>query len=131
MPNLKIEVAEPTAYQVTVNVRRLNPAQKDYRMYAPNYPKPQTEGFFLVVTDARKESIVALKRVTWPIGPDASKQRPANTARATFKVPEHDQPLSLHASVISDGYIDMTWDLGEIKVPGPPVVTAEDGGKKG
>lgn len=129
LPNLHIDIADPTAYQVTVNIRRVNPAQKDYRMYAPKYPKPQSEGFFLIVSDVGKKQVVALKRITWPIGPDSSKQRPANTARTIFKVPEHDKPLTLHAAIISDGYVGMQWDLGTIEIPAPPVVMADDVGK--
>jgi antiviral helicase SLH1 len=56
---------------VKVSITRKNaPTNADHRIYAPRFPKPQTEGFFLVVCSAKSDGsdgdLLALKRVSWP-----------------------------------------------------------------
>ncbi|KAJ5101298.1 hypothetical protein NUU61_003520 [Penicillium alfredii] len=80
LPHLTIAVANASAKGMMVSLSRRNPATNpDYRIYAPRFPKPQTEGFFLIVSSALPDGtdgeLLGLKRVSWP---PMSKQRGNN-----------------------------------------------------
>lgn len=130
LPQLRIGVTGVNALGMTVNLARLNAVQnKDYHIYAPRYPKPQTEGYFLIVSDAAKGNIVALKRVSWP-SPDKVKRGDTSrpSTRAMIKLPDSDVERRMKVMVVSDSYVGMEWHLDEIEVPAPPKVV--DDGKK-
>lgn len=137
LPQLRVNVDNVNALGLTVNISRLNPAQdNDYRMYAPRFPKPQTEGFFLVVSDPSKDEVIALKRVSWQTRNDHNKGRAAAaahrakpTSRSVIKLPPADQERTLEVRVVSDGYIGMEWKVTGVEVPLPPRVV-DDGLKK-
>jgi antiviral helicase SLH1 len=111
-----------------VDVTRLNPSvDRDNHIFAPRYPKPQTEGFFLLVTMGGSNEIVALKRIGWP---QANKSKGGSGKlgiRSTIKVPEHDG-MEVTVKIISDSYIGMEWVVEKIQIPAPP--RAIDEGKK-
>ena len=67
LPNVKATVTDTTALGLTTTLTRLNVhPSPEYRIYAPRYPKPQSEGFFVVVADRARDEVLALKRVNWP-----------------------------------------------------------------
>ena len=67
LPNVKATVTDTTALGLTITLTRLNVhPSPEYRIYAPRYPKPQSEGFFVVVADRARDEVLALKRVNWP-----------------------------------------------------------------
>ena len=52
LPNIAISVDNVTALSLTVSLKRLNAiVERDGRIYAPRYPKPQTEGWFVIVAE--------------------------------------------------------------------------------
>lgn len=135
LPILKVSVADTTAIGFTINLRRENAARNGpggVRIYAPRYPKPQTEGYFVIVSYAGTDEIVGLKRVGWS-EPGASKGgRGGNNARgaklqgsARIRVPREAQGRKVEVSVLSDAYLGMKWKLGGVEVPSAPEV--EDG----
>lgn len=134
LPQLKVSVDNVNALGMTVVLSRLNPAQdSEYRMYAPRFPKPQTEGFFLVVTDPKTNEIVALKRISWPSkdgarGGNAQRSNPRPSTKANVRLPPSDRERTLEVKVISDGYVGMEWKVEGVEVPLPPMVV--DDGKK-
>jgi antiviral helicase SLH1 len=131
LPQLQPMTSGVNALALTVNLSRLNPVQdREQRIYAPRYPKPQTEGFFLVVSDAEKGEMLALKRVNWPSwekskGPSASKP----STKSVIKLPESNAERKVTITVVSDSYIGMEWSVGDVEIPAPPKVV-DDGGKK-
>ncbi|KAB8339317.1 hypothetical protein FH972_022250 [Carpinus fangiana] len=136
LPNLAMEVKNTTAQQFDLEIRRVNPpTSPDHRMYAPRYPKPQTEGFFAVVTDASNGSLIAIKRMGWPTGEQRQRQQRQQqqaggsarcVAKNTIRLPPHTEQMSLNISILSDGYIGMEWQVrGGVKVPAPPVLPPE------
>lgn len=132
LPNLKVDVADVTALGLTVAISRQNPVtERENRMYAPRYPKSQTEGFFLLVDDALSGSVLAMKRVSWPMNNRSGRQ--ASTSRLNTKVAvklqESIDVRQVNIIVISDGYIGMEWKVDEVEVPAAPKV-ADDGLKK-
>jgi antiviral helicase SLH1 len=83
LPQLSISVGTVSSKGMTVSLTRQNPAtSSEYRIYAPRFPKPQTEGYFLIVCSARPDGsddeLLGLKRVSWP---PLSKQRGGNRGR--------------------------------------------------
>lgn len=133
LPSLRVTVQDVNALGLTVVLARLNAVQDDkYKMFAPRFPKPQTEGFFVIVSDPKTDEVVALKRVSWPSrdegrGAAAAKNGKPIT-RASIKLPPADEDRMLELKVISDGYIGMEWTVEGIEVPSPPRVV--DDGKK-
>ncbi|KAI7462709.1 Sec63-domain-containing protein [Hortaea werneckii] len=133
LPQLRVGVTDVNALGLTVSLARLNPVtNREYHIYAPRYPKPQTEGYFVVVSDAAKGDVVGLKRVSWP-SPDKVKggniSKPST--KATIKLPQSDVERKMKIIVISDSYIGMEWHLKEVEVPAPPKVVVDDSKKAG
>ncbi|GAB1729288.1 hypothetical protein NU195Hw_g3501t1 [Hortaea werneckii] len=133
LPQLRVGVTDVNALGLTVSLARLNPVtNREYHIYAPRYPKPQTEGYFVVVSDAAKGDVVGLKRVSWP-SPDKVKggniSKPST--KATIKLPQCDVERKMKIMVISDSYIGMEWHLDEVEVPAPPKVVVDDSKKAG
>ena len=136
IPRLQLAVSDVTALGFSVNMTRLNPSfDREYRIYALRYPKPQSEGFFIIVSDATNGSIMAMKRVNWPSadksrrpqssGPQSSKP----STRSLIKLSQSDGRRNIQVTVISDSYIGMEWNLDTIEVPSAPKVV-DDASKK-
>lgn len=127
LPKLKISVVDVSAIGLTVSVARLNSTtQPEYRVWAPKFPKPQSEGFFVVVVDVIKDEVLALKRIGWQSGTkggDSSKP----TSRSMFKLPPSGVDRMVDVLVVSDAYVGMSWKAGTIQVLGAPVIDDNDG----
>ncbi|MCJ1382493.1 hypothetical protein MMC17_005606 [Xylographa soralifera] len=136
LPHVKVDVSSVNALGLAVNLVRLNqPISADFKIFAPKYPKPQSEGFFVVVADGVKDEIVALKRVMWSLsavkGRHCGKGGPGSkaTARAAIKLPESNGERKLDVWVVSDSYIGLQWKVEAVEIPAVP--KAIDDGKKG
>lgn len=161
LPLLNLHVPDPSAIEINVSITRQNaggtstgrpsrsqdqPTLSEFRVWAPHFPKPQTEGFFVIVADEPRDEIVALKRVTWPpvenrgdneardTGHSTApkKKAPSNPSiRTVLKIPPNSQPRKLDVFVISDAYIGMQWRVKDgVHVPGAPTFDNPDDGKK-
>ena len=136
LPHLKPSVASSNAISLTLSLTRLNlPTNPDFRIHAPKYPKPQSEGFFALAVDPVSDEIVALKRVSWSAssGPAGRRQKSAAdgskpTARVVLKLPDCERARKLDAYVVSDSYVGMEWVIREVEIPAAPRV--EEEGKK-
>ena len=130
LPNLNVNIMDVNALVLTVIVARLNTAtQPDYRIYAPKFPKPQSEGFFLLVADPAKDEVLALKRISWP---PMEKMRDGGnrpTSRFILKLKPEGVERKVDVLVASDAYVKMVWKIEGIEMPAAPVVE-DDNGKK-
>jgi antiviral helicase SLH1 len=113
------------------------------RIYAPRYPKPQTEGFFVVVSYAATDEIVALKRVGWndPTKHNGNRGRggrggaagrnnagPAKLqGSAKMSLPREAQGRKVDVVVLSDAYLGMKWKIEGVEVPSAPEVDDSKG----
>ena len=125
LPDLNVQATEITAISITIVILRKNPATSENRMYAPCFPKPQTEGFLVMLVGSGKDEIIALKRVSWPqFGNRAS----ASTAKikTTIKVSQSNDKRRMDVVVKSDGYIGMEWRLSGLDVPNIPAVDLQN-----
>jgi antiviral helicase SLH1 len=152
LPVISLNLAHVNAVNITLNLSRVNPARADrggIRIFAPRYPKPQTEGFFVIVTYAGTDEIVALKRVGWSDqsqgggrggrggrgggrggrggAPGAGGGSARLQANARMSLPPEAQGKRVDVVVLSDAYLGMRWVVGGVDVPAAPFV--EDGGK--
>lgn len=139
LPDLDVKVPVVNALGLTVSIARRNALpNREARMYAPRFPKPQTEGFFVVVTERGGDEVVALKRVGWPSvgggGDQKGKGRVGGgsrpSTRVNVKLPQSTGERVLDVRVVSDGYIGMVWKVEGVEVPAPPTVEGDDGKKK-
>ena len=129
LPNLELDITDANALGLTVTISRLNPStQSDYRIYAPRFPKPQSEGFFLVIADTAKDEVLALKRVSWP-PKENNARRGKVSSRTTVKLLPEERARRAEVLVFSDAYTGMVWKVEGVEVPAVPLVG--DGAKKG
>lgn len=153
LPTLRVNVTDITALGLTVSLARLNPplqsqSQSEIRIYAPKFPKPQTEGFFVILAYHGTDEILALKRVGWSsLNSQRSRGRGGGggassagggigrhqgnkaNARCILKIPQSTAPRKVDILVLSDAYIKMMWKVDGVEVPAAPEV-GDDGGKK-
>lgn len=143
IPHLKVAVSNLTTDSLTISITRQNPiTEKEGRIYAPYFPKPQNEGWFVVVCDTARDEIFAVKRVGWsgnkkPDGTFASVQVGAKpSASAKITLPEVEDVIDVgrpekervvDVLVVSDGYLGLSYKVDGVVLPLPPRV--EDGGK--
>ena len=131
LPRLQVRVSDVTALGFNVGISRLNTTHdREHRIYAPRYPKPQSEGFFVIASDAARGDILALKRVSWP---SADKNRSAGSGKpstkSTIKLPQSDVSRNVKVDIMSDSYIGMVWQVEDVEIPPAPKVV-DDGSKK-
>ncbi|KAI0017266.1 Sec63 Brl domain-containing protein [Xylariomycetidae sp. FL0641] len=137
IPNVSVRMDKVTALSVTVSLKRLNAiSERDGRIYAPRYPKPQSEGWFVVLCDKAKDEILAVKRVGWGQGPAQSvKPGTKPAAKTVIKLPEPDKEgdgRKVDVLVLSDGYIGMQYEVLGVDIPALPKVDDDlDKSKKG
>jgi antiviral helicase SLH1 len=125
LPQLRVNVANANATSISISLARLNPTQNDkYNIFAPRYPKPQTEGYFVIVSDATNGDILGLKRISWP-SPDKVRNPKANpskpSTRATVRLPPSHGERKVNVQVVSDSYIDMQWNVDGVAIPAEEV----------
>lgn len=148
LPRLSVALSEVSARGLTVTLTRQNPhPSPEYKIYAPRFPKPQTEGFFLIVSAATAtangvdggEDILALKRISWPpvvVAVDENRstaRKQTATAKATVKFPENgvatsgvatsDAKRKVNVRIVSDAYIGMEWGISGVELPAPETTT--------
>jgi antiviral helicase SLH1 len=139
IPDLDVKVTDVTSLSIHVTITRRNAiTARDSRVWAPLYPKPQTEGYFVVVAESGTDEILAVKRVGWGGSRGGADQsagigsKPSN--KTTIKLPDprdlsggkwKDRKVDVY--VVSDSYIGYKIDVKGVEIPAPPVV--EDGKK--
>jgi len=122
LPQINIFASNTTAVGFELNIARQNPLQaSDARMYAPKFPKKQTEGFFVIVSRPGTDELVALKRVGWPM-----ERRGQKTIKSRISLQENAHETKFQVTLLSDGYIGLEWTIPDVivpSVPKPDVVT--------
>jgi antiviral helicase SLH1 len=133
LPVVKVEVGSTNALAISVNLSRMNSAKggrEGVRIYAPRYPKPQTEGYFIVLSYSGTDEVVVLKRVGWNVQGRAGGSSSRLQATARISLPPEAQGRRLDIAVLSDAYIGMKWKIESVEVPKAPVVEDVKGKEK-
>ena len=129
LPHLNVDIVEVNALGLVVGVARMNPAiNRDLRIYAPRYPKPQSEGFFLIVADVSIDEILVVKRINWSrsqdlMGRDCSKKL---TSRSFVKLRPEKLERRVNVMVFSDSYPGMVWRVEDVEIPPAPSTDADN-----
>lgn len=137
LPNVSVRTENVTALSMTVSLKRTNPVvEREGRIYAPKYPKPQTEGWFVVVCNVGSDEIIAVKRAGWSQGPGKSVAVGSKpSARVSLKLPEPAQggkARKYDVLVLSDAYPGLEYKLMGVEIPALPTVDDDvDKSKKG
>lgn len=124
LPNLTIDTSAVSALGMTVHLTRKNrPVSADYSVYAPNFPKAQSEGFFVVAADTASDEVLALRRTNWPdaaLNPHAKRRDIGGPkAMAILKVEPSLAEREVNVFVISDAYVDLEWTI-KVIIPAAP-----------
>ncbi|POS85916.1 Sec63-domain-containing protein [Erysiphe pulchra] len=118
IPDLSIKVRSVTASTLSLNISRKNSfTRSGNKLYAPYFPKSQTEGFFALVCSEKNDEVIALKRVGWSL----NSGKPSTIV--TFQLPEsriQDEASKVDIWIISDGYLKMSWKIKAIQIPWIP-----------
>lgn len=126
LPNVTVSIEEATALSVKIGLKRLNPlVEREARIYAPKFPKPQSEGWFVIVADIARDEVIAVKRVGWSAVPGRKLEpgmRPSS--KTTIQLPEAKpgQARKLDVLVVSDGYLGLEHRVLGVDIPAPPTV---------
>ncbi|KAL2267588.1 hypothetical protein VTJ83DRAFT_4865 [Remersonia thermophila] len=147
LPSISVSVDDIRTNSVAITLRRLNAVtEREARIYAPRFPKPQTEGWFVIVADVARDEVLAVKRVGWQgRGGGNNKVVEAGekpVARAVVNVPPGGEggvggevgpgeKRKVDVLVLSDGYVGMEWRVEGVELPAAPVVEAGTVEKKG
>lgn len=82
LPSLKLNLppSAPSSIGVVLSRANAHPAPNDFHVYAPRYPKAQSEGYFVLAVDPAGDEVVALKRVGWNSGAVARNKGAARSS---------------------------------------------------
>ncbi|KAI0136029.1 Sec63-domain-containing protein [Hypoxylon sp. NC0597] len=137
LPNVSVRVEDVTAQSLVVSLKRLNPvAEREARVFAPRYPKPQTEGWFAIVCDVARDEIIGIKRAGWSQGPGTKTLQVGAkpTAKTMLRLPEPDRDgngRKVDVLVLSDAYIGMEYRVMGVEIPALPKVDDDVDKSKG
>ncbi|KAI0175928.1 Sec63-domain-containing protein [Hypoxylon sp. FL1284] len=143
LPNVSVRAENVTAQSVTVSLKRVNAVvEREARIYAPRYPKPQTEGWFAIACEVARDEVLGVKRVAWSQGGGGARANAVQvgakpTAKATLRLPEPEardggQPRKVDILVLSDAYIGLEYRLLGVDIPALPKVDDDlDKSRKG
>ncbi|KEF59166.1 uncharacterized protein A1O9_04010 [Exophiala aquamarina CBS 119918] len=103
---------------------RLNNAEA--RIFAPKFPKPQTEGYFVLAlpasatAEARNQDVLALKRANWSTTKSGGGNRVTGVSNVKLKLPVsgvlEGGEVKVDIIVFSDAYPGMEWRLENVAV---------------
>jgi antiviral helicase SLH1 len=140
LPYIELRASGLHSDHFLIEILRQNPLiNANGNVYAPRFPKPQTEGFFVLASrDGAAEDLVALKRAGWPASENVSSRQgesrrsPKAESRVRIKVPEMKTENGIHIMVMSDAYPGMSWELKDIMIPAaqPDTVAVNRGSEK-
>ncbi len=100
-----IKVAADEDCTLIVNLRRINKLRREEKAFAPKFPKPQDESWFLVLGNVEDNDMLALKRV--------STIRGQTSQQLAFVAPEKPGRVILTVYLMADSYLglDQQYDL--------------------
>jgi antiviral helicase SLH1 len=130
LPNLAVNASSPGQEgSLIVTLTRRNALQNaEGRIYAPKFPKPQTEGYFVLVGEMEMpDEIIALKRANWPSSQQRNGGRQSWNLESTVRIKLEESTVERKISVLvmSDAYPGMEWKVDNVLVPAKQIQTVE------
>ena len=130
LPDLTLTATGDTETLQLTMKRRNRLLDYQARIFAPKFPKPQNEGYFVLLLPPGSASaagngpdILALKRASWSTTKQGNQNRAIGTANVKLRVPVADpggegaQEVKVDILVMSDSYPGMEWRLENAVVP--------------
>ncbi|KAI7887163.1 activating signal cointegrator 1 complex subunit 3 [Lichtheimia hyalospora FSU 10163] len=101
-----------TAYKIQVQLSRRGNKRgtHDGKVYAPQFPKPQYESWWLVMGDPETDELLALKRISMRNGPNETLGNKA-TSTINFETPVHLGKHKYAMYLMCDGYLGLDQQL--------------------
>lgn len=139
LPQIRLRSSDLSSDHFVVEMLRQNAlTSPNGYIYAPRFPKAQTEGYFVLVTrDGGSQEFLALKRANWPVQENKVSKQGGRRAqkvdsRVRIKVPERPTENVVHVLIMSDAYPGMQWELRSIVIPAqqPDTIAVEGGSMK-
>lgn len=135
LPDITLTAAGDTQTLQLTMKRGNRFANAEGRIFAPRFPKPQNEGYFVLVTaagatpEARNQDVLALKRANWSTvssggggGGGSRQNRVSGVSHVRLKLPVSAAGAGARAEirvdiiVFSDAYPGMQWKLENVAV---------------
>lgn len=101
LPALNIDLSKTESTIALAITRESKSPNKDFRIYAPKFPKAQTEGYFAILGDEKRDIVYDLKRCGFQ--PGAGSREGAKMS-VSLSVPEGVNGEGLKVWVLCDGY---------------------------
>ena len=130
IPSISLQLQDATPSSFVVSLKRTNPlALRGARIWAPRFPKPQIEGFFVVVSMAGgaggSNELLAVKRVGWNASKGHGRGQSSPdldigarlSARTIVKLPPGTAGKKVDVLTVSDGYMGLEWRIVGYQVP--------------
>lgn len=128
LPDITLEAnsLQPGTLNVTLS-RKNNLQDRDGRIFAPRFPKPQTEGYFVLISPAAggADEILALKRANWPAPTQGSGGRGRLSNSVKIKLEAAYVERKVNVVVMSDAYPGMEWRVDNVTVAKREIQTVE------
>ncbi|KAJ3318638.1 hypothetical protein HDU76_000778 [Blyttiomyces sp. JEL0837] len=104
----RLEVQAGQEYEVNLHLKRRKPLRDDFRAVTPYFPKPQTEGWFVLLTNPKEDDLVGLKRMAPTPGKGRSSGEVTINTTLKFVAPSISCDLDYRVEVISDVYFGVS-----------------------
>ena len=140
LPDIELGADGGQSGMVSVRLTRKNRLNdREGRIYAPRFPKPQNEGYFVLITLSGGSEILALKRANWPNLQQQRGGKGVLTSTVRMQLEDADKERKVDVLLLSDSYPGMEWKVQGVVVPRKEVETVlvqhdeglEKKGKKG
>eukprot|EP00095_Tigriopus_kingsejongensis_P005309 maker-scaffold337_size202799-snap-gene-1.20 protein:Tk05309 transcript:maker-scaffold337_size202799-snap-gene-1.20-mRNA-1 annotation:"activating signal cointegrator 1 complex subunit 3" len=104
-----IKVGMDREFTLAIEMKRMNRLHRDGKAFAPKFPKPKDEGWFLVLGCIDNKELVALKRA----GSSGRGFKPARQNQLTFFTPDQAGKVIYTLFIMSDAYLglDQQYDI--------------------
>jgi len=111
--SVSLTVSRKNYHEVVNRSGRGGPQTTNFRIHAPRFPKPQTEGMFVLIGSREKDEVYALKRVGWPSSNGGFRGfRDEVAANVTLEMPPGLEGTDATIWCLSDAYIGVETMLG-------------------
>ena len=136
LPQIALRVSDLHSSHFVVEILRRNAlSNTNGYIYAPKFPKPQTEGYFVLVsTNGPAEELFAIKRASWSLQDEMGARKGGRKAQkrdahVRIKLPARKDETKVQIVVMSDAYPGMSWELKDITIPAsqPDTIAIEEG----
>ncbi|CAA18663.1 putative helicase mug81 [Schizosaccharomyces pombe] len=102
-PKMNIEVSQSSSDKLLLYLRRLNqPLNPDFYIFAPLFPKPQSEGFFVLIIDSETQELFAIRRASFAGRRNDDSIR--LSLRISMDIPPTCRNRNVKVMVVCDGY---------------------------